>query len=82
MTPKEKAKDLVQIFARLHRGLDDTFQLGDVWFDELDKQCALICVDEIISKGGTKNVIQYEPNCFTNGVEYWQEVKREIKIKL
>jgi hypothetical protein len=43
------------------------------------KQCALICVDEIISKGGTKNVIQYEPNCFTNGVDYWQEVKQEIE---
>ena len=43
------------------------------------KQCALICVDEIISKGGTKNVIQYEPNCFTNGVEYWEEVKKAIE---
>ena len=65
MTPKEKAKDLVQIFARLHRGLDDTFQLGDVWFDELDKQCALICVDEI------QKVTNYEIN-------YWEEVKQEI----
>ncbi len=67
MTPKEEAKKLVQIFARLHRGLDDTFQLGDVWFDELDKQCALICVDRIIA------------SCFHPNLSYWQEVKQEIE---
>ena len=69
MTPKEKAIELVQKFNYDNKH----FLMYDV------RQCALICVDEIISKGGTKNVIQYESNCFTNRVEYWQEVKQEIE---
>jgi hypothetical protein len=75
MTPKEKAKELVgRFYVWTSR---NTTKVNIAHYDA--KQCALICVDEIISKGGTKNVIQYEPNCFTNGVEYWQEVKQEIE---
>ena len=66
MKPKEKALELLSKF-RKHTINDEDI-----------KQCALICVDEIISKGGTKNVIEYEINCFTNRIEYWQDVKIEI----
>jgi len=61
MNPKEKAKELV-----------DRFE----YFTETNftsKQCALICVDEIL------NIIKY----FSIYKEYWEEVKQEIeKYKL
>jgi hypothetical protein len=72
MEAKEKAIELVGKFYL------QTEYYMDLGCEELAKDNALICVDEIISNGGTKNVIQYEPNCFTNGIEYWQEVKQEI----
>ena len=75
MKAKDKAKELVERFKyRTLRGVEvETMSIS------LAKQCALICVDEIIINGGTKNVIQYEPNCFTNKVDYWKEVKQEIE---
>ena len=76
MTQAEKeAKELEEEFLKEFPSTDD-IGFGQI---KIAKKCALICVDEIISKGGTKNVIQYEPNCFTNGVEYWEEVKKAIE---
>ena len=73
MIAKDKAKALVNKFVD-----KNIYEENPTDAVAIAKTSALICVDEIISKGGTKNVIQYEPNCFTNGVEYWQEVKQEI----
>lgn len=77
MTPEEKAKELIrETFC---------FFLGDngseeFWTDELEcKRAALKCVEEIIRYGGTMNLIQYKPDCFSNGDDYWKEVKREIE---
>lgn len=64
MTPKEKAKELVNKFYNC-RVLD---------FDAA-KQCALIAVDEIIiSMPMIPAFIDDD-----NGVNYWQEVRQEIE---
>ena len=64
MTPKEKAKELL-----------DTFKFADIYFVggnetmlQNAKNCALLCVDEIID---TLNQSTLE-------FEYWEEVKEEI----
>jgi hypothetical protein len=66
MTPKEKAKDLVEKFKKYsyYPKTDD----DEVFINQLSKnakQCALIAVDEILDKDGYNN-------------EYYQEVKQEI----
>jgi hypothetical protein len=64
MTPKEKAKELVDRFWELDM-LDDN---GDLYWigKENTKQCALICVDEILEE------------CLDIKESYWHEVKQEI----
>ena len=75
MTPKEKAKELLDKFYNL-----DAFVIDA-------KECALIAVDEILSTrpgspypqdvglvvNGVYNIINYPE-------KYWQEVKQEIKL--
>jgi hypothetical protein len=72
MTPKEKAKELVDKF------IEPTME-----FDELDgyvedkdnaKQCALIAVDEMIKQ----QQVQFE-NMVWSCVDYWKNVKQEIE---
>ena len=54
MTPKEQAKELVDRFKNklkqevefIHHGWDGHSEVEN--WDELAKQCALICVDEIL----------------------------------
>lgn len=69
MTPKEKAKELVERydFISTHDGLD----IMDEELTMLDrKQCALIAVDEII----------YVLDQYIDPVRrYWEEVKLEIQ---
>lgn len=69
MTPKEKAKELVERydFISTHDGLD----IIDEELTMLDrKQCALIAVDEII----------YVLDQYIDPVRrYWEEVKLEIQ---
>jgi hypothetical protein len=60
MTAKDKAKELV-----------DRFRIGDRNMKSKAKQCALICVDEIV-EFGTKQGIR-EP------MMYWSKVKQEIQ---
>jgi hypothetical protein len=59
MIPKEKAKELVESFTFNCRECDNA------------KQCALICVDEILNAVTTIADKKYE---------YWQEVKKEIEL--
>ena len=56
MTPKEKAEELVGQFSWIDCSSDV-------------KQCALICVDEII--GGSRLF-------YIEDYEYWREVKQEL----
>jgi hypothetical protein len=59
-TPKEEAKELVVKYLNIEFGL---------LTDNQAKQCAFICVDEII-----KTYIDIDPK-----LKYWQEVKQEIE---
>ncbi len=65
MEPKEKAKELVERFIPYNQ----EYQEGtDMQFsDDLEgaKQCALICVDEIIVANPERGI-------------YWNEVKQQI----
>ena len=63
MTPKEKAKELVEKFSDLE---DGEMYIGK------SKQCALITVDEII---GIK-LLWFQKD--TKDLDYWQEVKQEL----
>jgi len=64
MTPKEKAKELINKYMFLGNAVNS---IG------FAKQCALICVDEIIIQYyvHTDNVNQHT---------FWQEVKHELRI--
>ena len=61
---KEKAKELVNRFLQIYDGRVPQA-----------KQCALICVDEIL-ENITEEVMTYKP--FMMNTDYWQEVKQEI----
>jgi hypothetical protein len=64
MTPKEKAQELVRKY----------WDLGDI--DVLEaKQCALIAVDEILDV----DYFDMSEEHFENIMEYWEQVKNEIK---
>ena len=67
MIPKEKAKELVDRFYEI--------QLKSKGYASvvLAKQCALICVDEIIEDA------THDPFNAKTRIEYWQEVKQEIE---
>ena len=67
MTPEEKAKELVEMFYKLK---DDSGSFISHTRDEA-KQCALICVDEIIQLIG----VMKQGNLI---ISYWLDVKQEI----
>ena len=67
MTPKEKAKDLIDKFARID-GYQDSIDLSKC---EYEKQCALIAVEEI-------ETVLLQERVFES-LDYWQEVKQEIE---
>ena len=67
MTPKDKAKELVDKYFKLLN-----YEFGDLVYSLSDKQphqCALIAVDEVIGYG-------YKPEF---PYKYWEEVKKEIE---
>ena len=65
MTPKEKAKELVNKF----------LQYTPVEFEyEYAKQCALIAVDEVMY---SLSVMPYGME-YLSKIDYWEEVKQEI----
>lgn len=77
MTPKEKAKELVNRFLGLeyvlfqHDGEPFTFPQGRINLYSA-KQCVLIAVDEIL------NVVP-DNNGWQTKREYWLEIKQEIE---
>ena len=68
MTPKEKAKDLVEKFKTPVKP-DESYSDCNVNY----LACALIAVDEILN---VLNEYTIEP--FVFDIEYWKEVKTEI----
>ena len=80
MTPKDKAKELVSKFT--------FYQLPEdkrILFDNA-KQCALICIDEILKANEKISLKDLSVTMQTNDIlcqltdnaMYWQEVKQEI----
>jgi hypothetical protein len=65
MTPKDKAKELVEKYA--------------IWSWNEAKQCALIAVDEILQIKSITMYPILEDNYIYGHEEYWQEVKQEIE---
>jgi hypothetical protein len=65
MTPKEKAKDLIDKMLNQQSFTEDLYDA---------KQCALIAVDEMIKQ----QQIQFDEMVWSC-VGYWQEVKHEIE---
>lgn len=63
MTPKEKANELVYNFCDVD--VEYMLHFGMEW--GMAKQCALICVDEIL------NILFQH-----HEIDYWKEVKQEI----
>ena len=86
MNAEEKAKELIERFNHaqcilLQKG--GVIPLGEIEW-KISKQCALICVDEII-----KEVLQMDEkwhdnedapltSVFNYSYEYWQQVRKEI----
>jgi hypothetical protein len=71
MTPKEKAKELVE----------DMHDAPEIGYNEHAKQCALVAVDEIIdalAEYDNRNNT-YELQNMDRDFNYWQEVKKEIE---
>jgi hypothetical protein len=66
MTPKEKANDLVSKFYNKQTNVN---QWG---VSDMQKQCALIAVDEILTNTGCNG-------CKTSEMHYWTKVKQEIE---
>jgi hypothetical protein len=66
MTPKEKAKQIVEKYETLNYEWDGAISKG--WA----KEGALIAVDEILNNDGFTKFDIYL-------TEYWQEVKQEIE---
>lgn len=69
MTPKEKAEELLSIFAKIIPASSYKAYEGGVKmnFDlENARQCALVAVDEILE------------HCYQVMKPFWQEVKQEI----
>jgi len=65
MTPKDKARDLVDKFTDIE---DGEMYIGKA------KQCAIIAVDEIIN-----SVVITDLKTAQNQFNYWEEVKTEIE---
>jgi hypothetical protein len=72
MTPKEKAKELVEKFMPFISGADRYNTTLGIYDTEISKQCALIAVDELIKSSPQK------PRSYTDTMLYWEEVKQEI----
>ena len=70
MEAKEKAKDLVSDFTS--EILKTDYNISGFVIPKLAKQCALICVDEILE---SYNTLIYYPEDLK---EYWNEIKQEI----
>ena len=87
LSPKEKAKELIEYYAETIKPIDFGVVLERDW--KTSKQCALIAVDEIIKSdprlpndvdwddaGGTH--LYYHLAQRGEALEFWEQVKEEI----
>ena len=80
MTPKEKAKELIDKFNN-HTVKELVYlKNGKVIEGKTEaKQCALIAVDEMINYFSKELFMMAYPEIAISELEYWQEVKQEIE---
>ena len=67
MTPKEKAKELIDKFDVKYQYELITGSFPVSMHDSVIKQCALNCINEILE------------SCYLENENYWKEVKTEIE---
>lgn len=72
MTPKDKAKELIDKFHNFTYTSVHAYKTSGEYSDTI--KCALIAVDEILSMG-----IMAESGDWNMAKEFWQEVKKEIE---
>ena len=77
MTPKEKAKDLVELYAEAVKPIEFGVILERDW--KTSKQCALITVDEILESQPSRRYWYTYDDETPSASIYWQEVKQEIE---
>ena len=77
MDPKEKAKELIEKFEKMH------FFAGGIGINKKQAiECAKISVDEIIHSESVlveDLLFEQSKNIAQSGVQYWIEVKEEIE---
>ena len=75
MTPKEKAVELVNKFK------NETDGIAGYNYDDVNVQCALIAVDEILelTKRNTYNPFDWNEITGVRYDKFWTEVKQEIE---
>jgi len=74
MTPKEKAKELVDTY-KFVLWSEDTQCGEEILCTVIAKQCALIAMDEIL-----KQCWDYRDIDLQASYDYWQDVKHEIQL--
>jgi hypothetical protein len=75
MTPKQKAKELVEKYEKY---IFNRFTTDEDWVKCVE--CALIAVDEIIEiEPYKRRFILFEKARFNDQTQYWKEVKEEIE---
>ena len=72
MTTKEKAIQLVNIYSVKASECSEETEF------DYDKQCALICIDELINTGINQDYIKQD-GYMLSLVEFYTEVKQEIE---
>jgi hypothetical protein len=73
MTPKEKAKKIVDKYMPHIAGADRYNTTLGIYNKDIAKKCALIAVDEVIESVNDEHV----SDIF---IEFWEEVKKEIEL--
>ena len=78
MTPKEKAKELVNNFGYLISMNDDLYSEEEMFkkHNEDSKECAYLTVNYIISANPHSNPLNTD---VYSTMKYWQEVKQQIE---
>ena len=81
LTPKQKAKELVNKYIPHIAGADRYNSTLGIYDKHISKQCALIAIDEIINSSPSLPILSDAGN-FVNDIEesteFWQEVKEEL----
>ena len=72
MTPKEKAKEIVQKFDNL----DD--MNNEYYYCHNSKQCALIAVNTVVDEIISFDYQMSESGLFNKDLKYWLDVNKEI----